>query len=89
MTVVYPFAILKEYHHIKKKKKERNKMVKEYCAAVLSQSVVCPTLCDPIDCSSPGFSVHGDSSRQGYWSGLPCPPPGREYYLRIISPSKR
>ena len=21
----------------------------------------CPTLCDPVDCSLPGFSVHGDS----------------------------
>ena len=21
----------------------------------------CPTLCDPMDCSLPGFSVHGDS----------------------------
>ena len=36
---------------------------------------LCPTLCDPIDCShqaplSMGFS------RQEYWSGLPCPPPG-------------
>ena len=31
-----------------------------------------PTLCDPMDCSLPGSSV----SRQGYWSGLPCPPPG-------------
>ena len=20
---------------------------------------LCPTLCDPMDCSSPGFSVHG------------------------------
>ena len=27
------------------------------------------------DCSLPGFSVHG-FSRQEYWSGLPCPPPG-------------
>ena len=48
----------------------------------------CPTLCDPIDCSPPGSSVHGNlqarilewvampSSRQEYWSGLPCPPPG-------------
>ena len=26
-------------------------------AAKLLQS--CPTLCDPIDCSLPGFSVHG------------------------------
>ena len=22
---------------------------------------LCPTLCDPVDCSLPGFSVHGDS----------------------------
>ena len=36
---------------------------------------LCPTVCDPVDCShqaplSVGFS------RQKYWSGLPCPPPG-------------
>ena len=36
---------------------------------------LCPTLCDPMDCIcqaplSMGFS------RQEYWSGLPCPPPG-------------
>ena len=30
---------------------------------------LCPTLCDPMDHSLPG------SSRQEYWSGLPCPPP--------------
>ena len=39
----------------------------------------CLTLCDPMDCSSPGSSVHGDSqgfSTQEYWSGLPCPSPG-------------
>ena len=35
----------------------------------------CPTLCDPmiVSCQAPlsmGFS------RQEYWSGLPCPPPG-------------
>ena len=33
------------------------------------------TLCDPMDCNPPGSSVHG-FSRQGYWSGLPFPPPG-------------
>ena len=22
---------------------------------------LCPTLCDPVDCSLPGFSIHGDS----------------------------
>ena len=27
----------------------------------------CPILCDPMDCSLPGFSVHG-FSRKEYWS---------------------
>ena len=35
----------------------------------------CPTLCDPMDCSPPGSSVHGILQAR-YWSGLPCPPPG-------------
>ena len=34
----------------------------------------CLTLCDPMDCSLPGSSVHG--ILQEHWSGLPCPPPG-------------
>ena len=29
------------------------------CVCLVIQS--CPTLCDPVDCSPPGFSVHGDS----------------------------
>ena len=33
------------------------------------------TLCDSMDYSPPGASVRG-TSRQEYWSGLPCPPPG-------------
>ena len=36
----------------------------------------CLTICDSMDCSPPGSSVHGDSPWQEYWSGLPCPPPG-------------
>ena len=32
------------------------------------------TLCDPMDYSLPGSSVHG-ILRQGYWSGVPRPPP--------------
>ena len=32
-------------------------------------------LCNPIDCTPSGFSVHG-ISRQEYWSGLPFPPLG-------------
>ena len=35
---------------------------------VLSQS--CPTFCDPVDCSSPGSSVHGDSP--GNNTGVGC-----------------
>ena len=35
----------------------------------------CPTLCDFMDYSPPGSSVHG-LSRQEYWSGLPFPSPG-------------
>ena len=41
---------------------------------VLSRTVVPSSLC-PVDCSSPGSSVHG-ILRQECWSGLPFPPPG-------------
>ena len=34
-----------------------------------------PTLCNPMDCSLPGSSVHGILQAR-YWSGLLCPPPG-------------
>ena len=35
----------------------------------------CPTLCDPIDSSPPGSSIHG-ILQQEYWSRLPFPSPG-------------
>ena len=35
---------------------------------IVAQS--CPTLCNPMDCSPPGFSVHGDSS--GRNTGVGC-----------------
>ena len=34
----------------------------------------CLTLCDPVDYTPPGSSVHGILQAR-YWSGLPCPPP--------------
>ena len=34
----------------------------------------CPTLCDPM--GSPPAPLSMGFSRQEYWSGLPCPPPG-------------
>ena len=46
------------------------------CCAVRTKSLQsCLTLCDPMDCSPPGFSVHG-ILWPVYWSGLPWPPPG-------------
>ena len=45
----------------------------------------CPILCDPTDCSTPGFPVHYQPHqvplsmgflKQEYWSGLPFPSPG-------------
>ena len=30
-----------------------------YCTAYKLYSIKCPTLCDPMDCSPPGSSVHG------------------------------
>ena len=45
--------------------------------AVCAQSLQsCLTLCDLMDDSLPGSSVHDKNSRQEYWSGLPFPPPG-------------
>ena len=40
---------------------------------VLAQS--CLTLCNPVDCNPPGFSVHG-IIEQECWSGLTFPTPG-------------
>ena len=31
------------------------------CAVLCLVTQSCPTLCHPVDCSSPGSSVHGDS----------------------------
>ena len=36
---------------------------------------LCPTLCDPIDCS-PQAPLSMRFSRQEHWSGFLCPPPG-------------
>ena len=36
----------------------------------------CLTLCDPMDLSLTRLLCPREFSRQEYWSGLPCPPPG-------------
>ena len=39
----------------------------------------CPTLCNPVDCSLPGFSVRGIlQARTLAWCGLPFPSPMHE-----------
>ena len=44
------------------------------------------TLCNPVDCSPPGSSVHW-LSRQEYWSGQPFPSPGDLPHSEIESKS--
>src|SRR5574340_528960 len=47
------------------------------CMKMKSESEVaqlCLTLCDSMDCSLPGSSIHG-SFRLEYWSGVPLPSP--------------
>ena len=46
------------------------------CVCVSAQSLQsCLTLCDPMDYSLPGSSVH-EILQSRLWSGLPCSPPG-------------
>ena len=51
-------------------------MVWSFCVCMRAQSFQSrQTLCNLMDCSLPGSSVHG-FARQEYWSRLPYPPPG-------------
>ena len=50
-------------------------MIQDICAVLCIVTQLSPTLCDPMDGSLPGSSVHG-IPRQEYWNGLSFPPPG-------------
>ena len=50
-------------------------MLKNRTSVCAKSPQSCPTLCNPVDCSPPGPLPVG-LSRQEYWSGLPCSPPG-------------
>ena len=39
------------------------------CAALCLVAQLYPTLCDPMDCSPPGSSVHGDTPGKNTWGG--------------------
>ena len=54
---------------------EEKNIFKAYLVLCAKLLQLCSTLCDPVDCSLPGSSVHG-FSRQEHWNGLPCSPPG-------------
>ena len=45
------------------------------CAVLGLVTQPCPTLCDPMDHSPPGSSVHRDPAEREYRRGLPSPPP--------------
>ena len=47
------------------------------CVHACSVAKSCLTLCNPRDCSPPGFSVRGIFFKQKYWSGLP-------WYFKIL-----
>ena len=47
-----------------------------YCAVSYSVAQSCLTLCDPMDCSPPGSSVHGNSPGKNTGVGCHAPPPG-------------
>ena len=51
-------------HTLKKERKKESEVAQS-----------CPTLCNPVDCSLPGSSLHV-ILQQEYWSGLPFPSPG-------------
>ena len=53
----------------------------------LSQS--CLILCNPIECSLPGSSVHGSFQAKEYWNGLPFPTPGDipDLGIKLMSPA--
>ena len=54
--------------------KDDTTLMAESAAAAAKSLQSCPTLCDPIDGSPPGFPSLG-FSRQEHWSGLPFPSP--------------
>ena len=43
-------------------------------AAAAKSLQLCPTLCNPMDCSLPGSSIHGIFQEE-YWSRVPLPSP--------------
>ena len=66
-------------------KKKKKKKALSNVGCVCAQS--CPPLCNPMECSLPGSSVHGIFQAE-YWNGSPFPPPGDPSYpvIKPMSP---
>ena len=73
-----------DYSHAVKRRLLLGRKAMTNLVVLVTQS--CVTLCDPMDCSLPGFPVHG-FSRQEYLSGLPFPSPADLPDPRIESSS--
>ena len=76
------FTLLQKEHHLVV-------IIWFSCACVRAQLLQSrPILCNPMDWGPPGSSVHR-FSRQEYWSGLPCPPPGDlpEPRIKLVFPA--
>ena len=57
------------------------------CVCLVAQS--CLTLCNHMDYSPPGSSLHGDSPGKNTGVGMPCPPQVLPYTLLISIKNKR
>ena len=44
---------------MRERRKEGRKLTSRYFVVVVLCAQLCPTPCDPVDCSPPGSSVHG------------------------------
>ena len=71
---IWIYNDLKIKHWIFFKKGEKLPFEWNHAAAAAKSLQSCPTLCDPIDGSPPGFPVPGILQAK-HWSGLPFPSP--------------
>ena len=73
---LYVFSKLIKFYYILHLQSPLHLLFPFYLSVQFSSvAQLCPTLCDPMDCSLPGSSVHG-ILQQEYWSGVPFPSPG-------------
>ena len=63
--------------------------LQNYVAAAAKSLQSCPTLCNPIDGSSPGSAVPGILQTRTHWSGLSFPSPMHESESEVMSDSSQ